>query len=140
MKVNSAIKVPFLNADYIDGIDSTALTRVHNVPYTLDPGAVSAPISLPSDRPVQLVGANLYGTLWGLGQASIVRKSQRYLQWVGLSYTDLTPSAAISSAVGIKIIDIAGSNFVLVETAGPSAIRVHNTSGVTASGSVSLMW
>jgi hypothetical protein len=30
MKVNTVIKVVNLNADYIDGIDSTGLTKLHN--------------------------------------------------------------------------------------------------------------
>ncbi len=42
-------------ADWLDGLDSTALTRVHKVPYHLAPGAVNASISLLVDRPVQLV-------------------------------------------------------------------------------------
>ena len=37
MKVNTATKVTNLNADYLDSLDSTALTRVHNVPYNLAP-------------------------------------------------------------------------------------------------------
>ncbi len=38
MKVNSTTRVTNLNADYVDGLDSTALTRVRHIPITLAAG------------------------------------------------------------------------------------------------------
>src|SRR5260221_6297185 len=35
LKVNSTTKVTNLNADYLDGLDSTALTRVVRIPFNL---------------------------------------------------------------------------------------------------------
>jgi hypothetical protein len=141
MKVNTAVKVTNLNADYLDGLDSTVLTRVHNVPYNPAPGAVSAPISLPANRPVHLVGVNQIG---GVGQASLLRSSGSaagsFLEWVSFSYNDPTISEGVSYDAGTKIVNIGILNTVSVETAGPSTIRVHNFADFTVSGSVSLMW
>jgi hypothetical protein len=67
MTVNSATKVTNLNADYVDGLDSTALTRVHNIPFNLAAGADSAPITLPANRPVFLMGITLTVNLRGVG-------------------------------------------------------------------------
>ena len=59
MKVNTVAKVTNFNADFVDGLDSTALTRVMRVNYNLAPGAISAPISVPANLPVQLVGTDV---------------------------------------------------------------------------------
>ncbi len=45
--VNSAVKVANLNADRLDGLDSTHFPRTIVIPYDLAPGENSAPIALP---------------------------------------------------------------------------------------------
>jgi hypothetical protein len=101
---------------------------------------VSAAIALPVDRPVQLVGVSLSASLEGVGQASILRSSGGFLRWVSFSYIQPAPAAASGSDVGTRIVYIGSTNNVIVETDGPSAIRVRNLSIFTATGSVSLMW
>ncbi len=144
MKVNTVTKVTNLNADYLDGFDSTALTRVHNVPYSLAAGAVSAPITVPANRPVQLIGINLTGTTpndGGVGQAALVRFPGAYIQWVGLhSWVNPSIAQGSSNSPGVDILYIALNHDVVVETAGPDTIHVHNISGQSQSGSVTLMW
>src|SRR5260221_7493751 len=55
MAVNSVVKVAKLNADYVDGLDSTSLTRVKRVPFNLAPGTSSAPIALPLNTLAALI-------------------------------------------------------------------------------------
>jgi hypothetical protein len=140
MKVNTATKVTNLNADYVDGLDSNTLTRVTRVGYNLAPGAVSAPITVPANRPVQLVGVSLTSPIEGVGQVSLLRSSAGFVKWAGFSYYDPTIRANNSTVAGTLIVYLGTASYVYVETAGPSSIRVHNNSGLTVTGSVSLMW
>src|SRR5260221_10520643 len=56
MAVNSVVKVAKLNADYLDGLDSTALTRVRRIAFTLAGGTSTASIVLPVNLPVHVMG------------------------------------------------------------------------------------
>ena len=77
----------------------------------------------------------------GMGQASLLRSSQGFLQWISFSVDNLTIATNNSNTAGTRIVDIGGfSTDVRVETAGPSTIRVHNVGPFVATGSVSLMW
>src|SRR6266404_5121368 len=50
--VNSATKVTNLNADKLDGLDSTQFPNRLVVPFNLDAGAITAQIALPLNQPV----------------------------------------------------------------------------------------
>jgi hypothetical protein len=137
--INSSTKVAGLNADYVDGADSTTLTRALRVNYNLAIGATSAPISVPANRPVQLVGVNLTDAK-GVGQASLLRFPGS-LAWVGLnSLAGAAITSGLSSTPGDPIVYINYYHTVSVEVAGPDTIRVHNASGLAQSGSVTLTW
>jgi hypothetical protein len=143
MTVNTVTKVTNLNADYVDGLDSTALTRVHNVPYNLAAGARSAPINVPPNRPVQIVGVNLASGDQGLGQASLLTTPAGLFQWAGLdSYGSLPPAITgfATGAAGQTIVFIDFQHKVAVETAAPGTIKIHNANSGPQFGSISLMW
>jgi hypothetical protein len=144
MKVNTVTKVTNLNADYLDGIDSTKLARVQNIPFNLAAGAVSAPIAIPANRPVQVVGVVIGDVDPGAGQASLLRNSgaSPSLVWVALN---AYPSASIatqgfSSIAGTKIVGIGYNSAVTVDVASSETIRVHNLASFPVTGSVSLIW
>jgi hypothetical protein len=136
--VNSTTKVANLNADYLDGLDSSTLTRALRVSYNLAAGATSAPITVPANRPVQLVGVTLTDAK-GVGQASLLR-FPGYIEWVGLHSHPTSMTSGISFTPGTTIVYIDYYQRVSVEVAGPDTIRVHNTSSITQSGSVTLTW
>jgi hypothetical protein len=137
MKVNSVTKVTNLNADYVDGLNSTALTRAIRVNFNLASGAVSPPITVPASVPVQLVGADS-GADSGVGQASLLRFPLDHIAWVGLSGSAISTGSDNTSGRTIVYVDYL--HHVSVELAGPDAIRVHNVDADTQSGSVTLMW
>src|SRR5260221_6463736 len=78
MIVNSNTKVSHLNADWLDGLDSTALTRVRHIPFTLAPHASTAPIVLPANLPVHVMGTD--GSC--VGGATIFNKNGTVV-WAG---------------------------------------------------------
>ena len=143
MKVNTAVKVTNLNADYLDGLNSTALTRVIRVNYNLAPGALSAPITLPANVPVKLVGVNRGTADNGVGEASLLHLPNQYIEWVGInSYNHAAITQGASGGFGQVILYLDFSQFVTVEVAGPDTIMIHNRfgSGIQESGTVTLMW
>jgi hypothetical protein len=143
MKVNTVAKVTNLNADYLDGLDSAALTHAMRVSYNLAAGAVSAPITVPANRPVQLVGVSLTTGDPGVGQTSLLVTPAGLTMCVGLhSYPESSSVASGYNLVGsgVTIVYIDYNDNVFVETAGAGAVRVHNFGPNAQTGSVSLMW
>jgi hypothetical protein len=143
MKVNTVTKVTNLNADYLDGIDSSGMTRAIRVNYNLAPGALSAPITVPANVPVKLVGVTRGTADNGVGEASLLRLPSQYLEWVGMnSYNHAAITQGASGGFGQVILYIDYRLFVTVEVAGPDTIMIRNSfgSGIQETGTVTLMW
>lgn len=111
------------------------------VPYSLAPGGVSAPITLPGNIPVHLMGVQTAVGFRGVGQATLLRVPGSFIEWVGL---DSTAGAAItqgfSGTAGTRILFIDFSHQVQIEVASPDTIRVNNKSSGTRTGRVTLTW
>ena len=96
MKVNAATKVTNLNADYIDGIDSTGLVRATRVAFNLADGAVSAPITVPANFPVGVVGTS------GVTGDLVIGSSRRHARLAPLVQSPQTALSPQSTATGFK--------------------------------------
>jgi hypothetical protein len=113
------------------------------VPFTLDAGTDSAPITVPPNTPVSLTGVTLTSGERGVGSATLLRIPDGFIEWVGLGSPSLA-GAAISddySAVpGSHIIDIDYGNFVAIQVNDANSIRIHNGSAGGRTGTVVLTW
>lgn len=145
MAVSSTVKVAKLNADYVDGLDSTSLTRVRRIPFTLAAGATTAPIVLPANLPVHVMGTESGGCVGG---ATITSKNGT-VSWAGADSCGGNNDAprGAGSDVGhfIFFIDSTGGAGcpcgLLVEVAAGGAIRVRNALPANAySGDLTLVW
>ena len=143
MTINTVTKVTNLNADYIDGYDSSGLTKVRNVTYNLGPGTRSAAINVPLNRPVQIVGIDLTSSDQGLGEVSLLVTPGGLFQWAGLHSYNSAGTAITGFATGgteQTIVFIDFQHKVSVETGTPGTVRIHNAMGNAQFGSISLMW
>jgi hypothetical protein len=142
MKVNTATKVANLNADYVDGIDgATQLARVMRVPFNLAQTATSAPITVPANVPVSVIGTTSNSANPASGFTSVDNITLRRVPGLFLVWRDSGGTLHSTNAAGISMMTL-DSTFQgpVVETAGPDAIRIHNTSSSTQIGTVTLMW
>jgi hypothetical protein len=138
--VNTATKVPFLNADRLDGLDSTQFGNRRAVPYNLASGAISAAIALPvTNRPVLLMAANLSANNQSLGQATLMRSSG-LIVWTGLNSPLSSISSGSSNAAGTHIISIDRDKSVKVEVNDGNTIRINNAFGFAQSGVLTFIW
>jgi hypothetical protein len=89
------------------GSSSVVVPNSLTFAYNLAPGAVSAPVTLPANVPVQIMGTCLTVNFRGVGQVTALRIPNQFIEWVGL---DSTAGAAItqgfSGAAGTKILFI----------------------------------
>lgn len=114
--------------------------------YDLAAGAISPPIRIPDNIPVQLKGVTLTFNFRGVGQAELlsIPGDGGFIEWVGL---DSTAGAAItqgfSGVTGTKILFIDYAHQVIVEVAGPAGsgqIRVRNTAAAPRNGIITLVY
>jgi hypothetical protein len=144
MAVNSLVKVANLNADRLDGLDSTHFPRSKVVPFDLAPGAISARINLPvAQRAVFVMGTTFVGGV-GVGQVSLLRTGYE-LRWTGTEsyYPGLDPHGTYgaSSTQGDHIVYIDNRKEVDIEVNDANSIRIHNgNTSVARTGNVTLIW
>ena len=142
MKVNSSVKVANLNADKLDGLDSTVFANRRVITFSLGENEVSPPIALPSGH-VFLMGASSAPALArGSGHAAITQLGDR-LSWTAMT-TDVTigegTERGTSNDVGDRIVAISGGG-LLIEVAGPSSIRIHSIyDNQVVTGKLTLIW
>jgi hypothetical protein len=139
--VSNAVKVANLNADLFDGLDSISFPRALTVPFNLAPGANSAPIALPADRPVFVMGVTTTDPLQSVGQVTLLRTPGSFISWTGLESPN---SAAITSGFdnfpGRHIVFIDVNHEVDIEVDSADTIRIHNGSTGPRAGNVTLIW
>jgi hypothetical protein len=109
------------------------------ISYNLAAGANSAAITPASNRWVLVGGCCT--TFGGVGQVSLLHDPSVQIAWVGL---ESQPNAAITQGItnttGIHIVYIDGPHAVEIQTASVDRIRIHNGSGGTRAGNVTLIW
>jgi hypothetical protein len=114
--------------------------------YDLAAGATSAPITVPANIPVSLMGTQLVSGFRGVGQASLlsIPGAGGFIEWVGLHSTSGAEiTQGFSGAADTLILFIDWSHCVRVEvagTAGSSQIQVRNTCGAQRRGTITLTY
>lgn len=146
--VNSTVKVANLNADLLDGLNSTGFTRKRVVAFNLAQSQTSAPIPFPVEGPVYVVGAVLGDTNnRGAGHGIVMRVPDNsitdgFLLWNGLHSCCRNPLVSNfgTAAPGTEIFAIDGLGEVALQVNDATTIRVRNNGTLTRSGTVTLMW
>jgi hypothetical protein len=136
--VTSSKKVTNRNADRLDGIDSENFTNRRVVRFILAPGGVSAPISVPANRPVLVIGATLTSGHGGVGQVTLVRVPDENLTWVSLDSAFGVVESGKSSTPGDSIVTVDARVFIEVNDA--NSIRISNLNSDERAGILTLMW
>jgi hypothetical protein len=142
--VNSSTKVPYLNADWLDGRDSTHFPNRLVISYNLAGGADSAPITPPANLPVFVMGVTTTdSTVIGVGQVTLLRFPGVGISWTGLESPSLDPTTITSggsAAAGTHIVYLDDDHAVDIEVNSVDTIRIHNGSASTQIGRVTLIW
>jgi len=112
------------------------------VSYSLAAGANSAAITPVASRSLQVIGCCTTSGNRGVGQVSLLHIPSFNISWVGLESYAGVPAAitqGASNTVGTHIVSIDVQQ-VEIQTAGADTIRVHNGTGFTRAGNVTLVW
>jgi len=121
--------------------ESVVVPNAKTVAYNLAAGKTSAPITLPANVPVHLMGVQLTVGFRGVGEADILSVPSNFLEWVGLNSTS---SGAIvqgfSGTAGTHIVFIDFSQQVDVQVNSPTAIQITNLSSGTRTGNITMFW
>jgi hypothetical protein len=106
------------------------------VPYNLDPGTSSDPITVRGNFPVFIIGTNITVGDRGTGFISLEsddRAGGITMFWTGVnSGGGIASGASVTAGAAMLLVDPAGQ--VTVQTAGVDQIVVHNGSGAVATG------
>lgn len=111
--------------------------------YNLAAGAFGASITPPANVPVMVMGTQTAVGNRGVGHVSLLRTSVAplFIEWTGIeSPAGATITSGFSSASGTHIVFLDFAHTVDLEVNTASSIRVHNSSGGTATGTVTLIW
>jgi hypothetical protein len=140
LTVNSSATVVNLNADKLDGLDSTHFSRKTVIPFNLAPGANSTPIAFPASRPVLVMGVTTTLDAAGVGHVTLLRTDPpSFIVWNGLE----SPGAITSDfndLAGSHIVYIDREQKVDIEVNSAATIRIHNGDTETQAGNVTLIW
>jgi hypothetical protein len=116
----------------------------HN--YDLAAGATSAPITIPANIPVSLMGTQLVLGYRGVGQANLlsIPGGDGFIEWVGLhSPSGAAITQGFSGAAGALIVFIDWAHCVRVEVAGAAGsnqIQVRNACTEQRRGTITLTY
>ena len=112
------------------------------ITYSLAAGASSAVITPATNTSVLVMGCcTTPNTTAGVGQVSLIHIPSTDMRWVGLE-SPANIASTITSGHGSTghIVYIDFNHFVEIQVASADTIRVHNGLGVSAAGSVTLVW
>jgi hypothetical protein len=113
------------------------------ISYSLAPGGNSAAITPVTSKSVLVMGCCTTGGDVSVGQVSLQHFPSNYMVWTGLESYAGAPSTITSGeggTLGVHIVYIDFSHAVDIQVAGLDTIRVHNGSGSTLAGNVTLVW
>ena len=138
--VNTATKVRNLNADRLDSLDSTQFPRKTVISFNLAAGATSAPITVPANRPVFVMGVTTTTAEQGVGQVTLLRTPINLI-WIGLE-GPLAPAitSGVNNAQGVHIVYLDVDHTVDIEVNDDDSIRIHNGDTGQRAGKVTLIW
>jgi hypothetical protein len=112
-----------------------------NIPYSLATGANSAAITPVTNKSVLVMGCCTTNPDQGVGQVSLLHVPSIYMKWAGYeSFNPVALTGGSSSAAGTHIVFIDGSHAVDIQVASADTILIHNATGGTVAGNVTLVW
>jgi hypothetical protein len=123
--------------------------RSRTIPYDIAPGADSAPIPLPLDVPVLVMGTQILAGYLGVAQATLMSTTVNgdwdevfpVVQWVGL---ESALGSVITSGYqwnpGTHILYLDYNHTIELVIAGPNSIRVHSGGIFRGKGVIRLIW
>jgi hypothetical protein len=138
--VTSSTKVANFNADKLDGIDAANLTNRLVVPFNLASGGLSAPITVPANRPVLVIGATSTGGHGGVSQMTLVRIPDESLTWVGVDAAFRIIGSGRSSIQGQNIVTLDANAGVFIQVNDANSICISNVNPDDRAGIVTLIW
>jgi hypothetical protein len=138
----------FNGAQWISFSASASAPTVQSltVPYSLAAGANSAPINVPRNVPVQVMGVTTTIGERGVGQATLFSPTDPplFIEWTGVESPSVAGAAVVTSGYsdvpGTHILFLDYGNFVDIEVDSSTTIHIHNSSGGLRTGSVKLIW
>ena len=109
--------------------------------YSLAPGANSAPVTPVANQSVLVMGTQTASGFRGVGQVALLHVPSSFLEWVGLESTSgAAITSGFSGSAGTHIVFLDFSHQVDIQVNTPDTFRVHNGSGGTRTGNVTLIW
>jgi hypothetical protein len=109
--------------------------------YNLAPGADSAPVAIPANVPVHLMGTQTTVGVRGVGFVVMLRIPNQFLEWTGLDSTSASAiTQGFSATAGTKIVFLDFAHLVAVQVNNANTIRIHNGSAGQRTGSVLITW
>lgn len=117
-------------------------TLVHKViTYNLPAGGTSQAYNLPANKPVAVLGTQLTSGYRGVGQVTILRIPNEFLEWVGVE----SPSSSVitkgfSSTPGTHILYLDYDHQVDIQVNGPNGFVIKNASSGRRTGQVTLTY
>jgi hypothetical protein len=131
-------KNPLVCTGCVTGTDIANRTVVK---YNLAAGASSAPVTIPANVPVQVVGVQTNSGYRGVGFVAMLRVPNQFLEWTGLEST--SPSGiteGFASAPGTHILFIDYGHLVDVQVHDANSLVIHNANTVPMTGTVTITW
>ena len=112
-----------------------------DINYNLPAGAISAPITLPANQAVFVMGVQTALGFRGVGQVTLLRIAGSFIEWVGLESTaGAVITQGFSGVAGTHILFLDFSHQVSIEVASPDTIRIHNGSIGIRTGQVKMIY
>jgi hypothetical protein len=113
------------------------------ISYNLAFGANSAAITPATSKSVLVMGCCTSAGDRGVGQVSLLHTPSIFIQWVGLE-SDNGSGTAFTSGTSAQathhIVYIDASHLVDIRVASADTILIHNGTGSTEAGNVTLIW
>jgi hypothetical protein len=115
------------------------------VHYNLAAGANSAPVTIPANRPVAVMGVQTNIGFRGVASATLLRIPNSFIEWTGLE-SPSTPTggsavtAGYNNVTGTHIVYIDYDHVVDIQVNDANSIRIHNGDIASRSGVVVITW
>lgn len=109
--------------------------------YSLASGTASAPITPAASQSVLVMGTCTTSGYRGVGQVAMLHIPSSFLEWTGLnSPSNGTVTSGYSGTAGTKIVQIDWGGGVYLEVANTDSFEIVNTSTITRTGNVTMIW
>jgi hypothetical protein len=125
---------------------AASAVRSLTVAFSLAAGANSAPINVPRNVPVQVIGVTTTVGERGVGQATLFSPTDppTFIEWTGVESPSIAgpvvTTSGYSDIAGTHILFLDYGNHVDIQVDSGTTIRIHNASTGLRTGSIKLIW